>query len=125
MDDKKSSPKIHDFIVRNSGIQANYSWKIINYFQLFVSEELVKYIVEQTNNYWRQKNNNNVITGTELSELYYFITDSFLITRNKKLSVTEYWNTYKDKLLRSDIFGDISTNKQSPLLITATNVTFQ
>lgn len=110
MDDKKSSLKIHDFIVRNSGIQADINyWKIINYCQLFVSEELVKYIVEKTNNYWRQKNNNNVITDTELSELYCFIAVSFLITRNKKLSLTEYWS--KDKLLRSDIFGDISTNK--------------
>jgi len=37
----KFSPTIHDFTARNSGIQAgiNYSRKIIDYFQLFVSEK--------------------------------------------------------------------------------------
>lgn len=84
---EKCSPKIHNFTVRNSGIQAdiNYSWKIINYFQLFVREELVEYIVEKINNYWRQKNNNNVIAGTELSELYCFIAVSFLMTKQEAI----------------------------------------
>jgi len=93
---KFSPVTIYDFTVRNSGIQAgiNYSWKIIDYFQLFVSEEyieeLIEYIVEKTNNHWQQKNSNNLIADTELSELYcinyiIFIAVSFLMTRNKKL----------------------------------------
>lgn len=111
---EKCSPKIHDFTIQNSGIQAdiNYSWKIINYFQLFVSEELVEYIAEKTNNYWRQK---NVIADTELSELYCFIAVSFLMTRNKKLLLTEYWS--KNKLLRSDIFSKIISRDRYLLLL--------
>jgi len=62
-----------------------------NYFQLFVSEKLIEYIAEKTNSYWRQKNNNNeIIAGTQLNELYYFIAISFLMTRNKRLSLAEY-----------------------------------
>ena len=45
-------PKIHDFTLRNSSTQADitYSWKVINYFQSFVSEELVECVVEKINN---------------------------------------------------------------------------
>ena len=44
--------------------------------------------------------------GTGLAELYCFFAMS-LLTRNKKLSLAEYWS--KDKLLRSDIFGELMT----------------
>ncbi|XP_017889204.1 piggyBac transposable element-derived protein 4-like, partial [Ceratina calcarata] len=54
-----------------------------------------------------KKNNNNMKDGeaTTLSEIYCFFSVSFLMTRNKKLSLGEYWS--RDKLLRSDIFGEI------------------
>lgn len=42
---------------------------------------------------------------TVLSEMYCFFTVSFLMTRNKKLSLVEYWSV--NKLLRNDIFGEI------------------
>lgn len=45
--------------------------------------------------------------GTVLAELYCFFAVSFLMTRNKKLSLVEYWS--KDKLLHSDIFGEVLT----------------
>lgn len=114
---RKFNPKIHDFTARNSGLQVgiNYSSKIIDYFQLFVNEELIEYIVEKTNNYWQQKSNTNLIAGTELSELYCFIAISFLMTRNKKLSLAEYWS--RDKLLRSDIFGEIMSRDRYLLLL--------
>lgn len=49
---EKFCSKIHDYTVRNSSthVDINYSWKIINYFQSFVTEELVECIVEKTNN---------------------------------------------------------------------------
>jgi len=80
-----------------------------------ISKELIEYIVEKTNNHWQQKNNNNLIAGTELSELYCFIAVSFLMTRNKKLSLAEYWS--RDKLLRSDIFGEIMSRDRYLLLL--------
>ena len=39
--------------------------------------------------------------GTGPAELYCFFAVSLLMTRNKKLSLAEYWS--KDKLLRSHI----------------------
>lgn len=45
--------------------------------------------------------------GTVLSELYCFLAVTLLMTRNKKLSLAEYWS--KDKLLRSDIFAEVMT----------------
>ncbi|KAK2578996.1 hypothetical protein KPH14_012658 [Odynerus spinipes] len=45
------------------------------------------------------------VNGTTVSELYCFFALSFLMTRNKKLSLVEYWS--KDILLHSDVFGEI------------------
>jgi len=101
-------PKIHQFTPENTGIIPNISKsvKIIDYFQLFISEEFVQFIVNETNKYWSKKNNNMKDAGkTILSELYCFFAVLFVMTRNKKLSLVEYWSV--DKLLRSDVFGEI------------------
>lgn len=113
----KFKPKIHHFNAWNSGIQADiyYSWKIIDYFQLFVGEKLIKYIAEKSNNYGRQKNDNKVIAGTSLNELFCFIAISFLMTKNKRLSLAEHWS--KEKLLRSDIFGKVISRDYYLLLL--------
>jgi hypothetical protein len=50
-----------------------------------------------------------------LSELYCFFAVSLLMTRNKKLSLPEYWN--KDILLRSDIFGEIMARDRYFMLL--------
>lgn len=57
-------PKIHQFCSRNSGItkKMRRSSKIIDYFELFISQELVEYISDKTNYYWTQKSNNNMDT---------------------------------------------------------------
>ncbi|CAK9834553.1 PiggyBac transposable element-derived protein 4 [Anthophora retusa] len=108
---KRFLPKIHKFSSKDSGIKENISRsaKILDYFQLFVSEELVELIARETNEYYSQKNNNNINNSEEtgLAKLYRFFAVSFLMTRNKKLSLLEYWS--KDKLLRSEIFGEIMT----------------
>ena len=104
-------PKIYKFAVADSGIKRNInrSAKILDFFQLLLSEELVELIARETNRYWSRKNNNNenMSDGTGLAELYCFFAVSLLMTRNKKLSLAEYWS--KDKLLRSDIFGELMT----------------
>lgn len=115
---EKFKSKVHHFNPRNSGIQTGIRiwWKIIDYFQLFVSEKLTEYIVEKTNSYWQQKENNNeILTGTNLSELYCFIAICFLMTRNKRLSLAEHWS--RDKLLRRDIFSDIMSRDRYFLLL--------
>lgn len=70
----------------------------MQFFELFVSEELIDFIVEKTNNQWRRINNSNPEAGIEKGELYCFIAVCLLMSRNKKLSIDEYWS--KNKLLR-------------------------
>ncbi|XP_014483478.1 PREDICTED: piggyBac transposable element-derived protein 4-like isoform X2 [Dinoponera quadriceps] len=112
-------PKIHQFTSENSGIakQICRSSKIIDYFQLFISEELVEIIVNETNYHWARQNNNNVNTleTTALNELYCFFAMSLLMTRNKNLSLKEYWST--DNFLRNDIFRTIMTRDRYFLLL--------
>ena len=91
---KNFVPKIHEFTSKSSGIakQIRRSFKIIDYFQLFISEEFVEIIVTETNYYWAQQSNKNVNTleTTALNELHCFFAMSLLMTRNKKLSLKEY-----------------------------------
>jgi hypothetical protein len=104
-------PKIYKFAVADAGIKRNInrSAKILDFFQLLFSEELVELIARESNRYWSRKHNNNVNMSDETgpAELYCFFAVSLLMTRNKKLSLAEYWS--KDKLLRSDIFGELMT----------------
>lgn len=111
------NPKIHHFNAQNSRILTGicYSWKLIDYFQLFVSEKLIEYIAKNRNNYGRQKNNNEMIADTQLNKLFPFITISFLMTRNKRLSLTEHWS--RDKLMKSDIFGEVISRDRYLLLL--------
>lgn len=98
---KNFEPKIHPFFTRNSGIKKKIprSSPIIDYFELFISEELVQYIADETNYYRAQKYDNNLDTqkNTTVDELYCFIALSLLMTRNKKLIIQEHWS--KDKYL--------------------------
>ncbi|GBN60719.1 hypothetical protein AVEN_116758-1 [Araneus ventricosus] len=108
---KKHSPKIHDFTPQHSGVvgnNLNRSARILDYLQFLISEYLIKFIVEKSNNYWRRqlkRDHLEVSEATELNELYCFIAASLLMTQNKQLSLKEYWS--KDKLFRSDIFSKI------------------
>lgn len=112
-------PQIHTFSTRNSGIKKKLprSSSILDYFELFFFEELVQYIADETNDYWAQKSNNNLDTPTTVDELYCFFALSLLMTRNKKLTIQEYWS--KDKYLQSSIFAEIMTrNRYLSLLST-------
>lgn len=98
-------PQIHTFSTRNSGIKKKLprSSFILDYFELFFSEELVQYIADKTNDYRAQKTNNNLDTPTTIDEFYCFFALFLLMTCNKKLTIQEYWS--KDKYLRSSIFA--------------------
>jgi len=61
---KPARPKVHSELSRqNSGIRVpiNYSASILNYFQLFFSENFVEFIVNTTNDY-EKRIDNNVLT---------------------------------------------------------------
>ncbi|GBL92087.1 hypothetical protein AVEN_102629-1 [Araneus ventricosus] len=68
----------HSGVVGNN---LNHSSRILDFFRLLFSEDSVKFIVEETNNYWcRQlkRDHLEVSKGTELYELYCFIAASLL-----------------------------------------------
>jgi len=57
--------------------------------------------------------NNNALTpsrGTSFAEMYRFLCIKILMSRNKKLSHSEYWAN--DELLRTRIFGEIMSRDQ-------------
>ncbi|XP_046142326.1 piggyBac transposable element-derived protein 4-like [Osmia bicornis bicornis] len=100
----------HKFNSQHSGIKASirYSAWILDYFQLFCSEDFINFIVGTTNSYCSSldKNYNTInLQNTSLPEMYCFPALKLLMSRNKKLKYSEYWSN--DKLLRSNIFGEV------------------
>jgi len=85
--------KVHEFSRRNSGIRPiSYSASILDYFQLFFSENFVEFIVNTTNDYEKRVDNNNALTPSRrisLAEMYGFLCIKMLMSRNKKLSHSE------------------------------------
>lgn len=73
------------------------------------------FIVEKTSNQWRRRNNSNPEAVTDTGELYCFIAVCLLMSRNKKLSIDEYWS--KNELLRSDIFCKIMSRDRYKQLL--------
>jgi len=103
-------PTFHKFNSQHSGIKASirYSASILDYFQLFCSEDFISFIVGTTNSYCSSldKNHNTINSqNTSLPEMYCFLALKFLMSRNKKLKYSEYWSN--DKLLRCNIFGEV------------------
>lgn len=119
-------PTFHKFNSQHSGIKASirYSASILDYFQLFCSEDFISFIVGTTNSYCSSldKNHNTINSqNTSLPEMYCFLALKFLMSRNKKLKYSEYWSN--DKLLRSNIFGEMMSRDRS-VFIFAENFTF-
>lgn len=85
-------PTFHKFNSQHSGIQA-YSASILDYFQLFCSEDFINFIVGTTNSYCSSldKNHNTINSqNTSLPEMYCFLALKLLMSRNKKLKYSEY-----------------------------------
>nr|XP_022900609.1 piggyBac transposable element-derived protein 4-like [Onthophagus taurus] len=98
-------PTIFEFDPTNSGIRNDsLSEKSIefDYFASLFTEDIVEYIVTETNRY---ANQNQAKDWKELStqEFYVFIGLTMLMSRNKKTNLKEYWST--DSLLESPIFS--------------------
>ncbi|CAK9809208.1 PiggyBac transposable element-derived protein 4 [Anthophora quadrimaculata] len=103
-------PTIHKFSSKHSGIKASisYSASILEFFQLFCSENFINFIVSTTHDYRNNldENTNNVnYQSTSVPEMYCFLAVKLLMSRNKKLTCSEYWSN--DILLKSNIFGEV------------------
>ncbi|KAL2731776.1 LOW QUALITY PROTEIN: piggyBac transposable element-derived protein 4-like [Vespula squamosa] len=108
-------PTIHKFSSKHSGIKASISSSasILNFFQLFCSENFINFIVGTTNDYRNNldENTNNInCQNTFVPEMYCFLAVKLLMSRNKKLTYSEYWS--KDILLKSNIFGEVMSRNR-------------
>jgi hypothetical protein len=86
----------------------------LGYFQLFFSESLMNFIVEETNSHhnflkrkrhWKINTRINSWYNTNIEEMYCFLGTALLMSRVKKLSFSEYWSN--DKFIKTDIFHNI------------------
>lgn len=75
------NPHIHTFIDEDFGIKAENIkdiFNVLNYFQIFFSENLVREIVDATNNYYRHLSSNNISSSlknwsdTTINEMFTF-----------------------------------------------------
>ncbi|KAK1125280.1 hypothetical protein K0M31_020471 [Melipona bicolor] len=112
-------PVIHEFDDKNSGIKASVDRQssILDIFQIFFSEKLTEFIVEQSNKYYENGtrgdvNNSNVTT---VPEMYNFLAVTMLMARMQKTSLSEYWS--KDKLIRTESFEEIMSKDRYTLLL--------
>lgn len=105
-------PKVFNFDENLPGIKAIIDDKssILEIFQLFFSENMLKHIVGKTNNYYTTKTSHSkcswlIAWKNTVSEIYRFFALSMLISRVRKLSIDEYWST--DELLGTENFPRI------------------
>ncbi|XP_043524386.1 piggyBac transposable element-derived protein 4-like [Frieseomelitta varia] len=107
-------PVIHEFDDKNSGIKAsvNKQSSILDIFQIFFSEELVEFIVEQSNKYYENGTKDDVTTAPEM---YNFLAVTMLVARMHKTSLSEYWS--KDKLTKTELFEEIISRDRYTLLL--------
>lgn len=78
-------------------------------------EELVEFIVEQTNNYSENSTRGDVHSNaTTVPEIYNFLAITMLVARIHMISISEYW--CKDKLIRTVSFGEIMSRVRYTLL---------
>ncbi|KAL2730665.1 LOW QUALITY PROTEIN: piggyBac transposable element-derived protein 4-like isoform X1 [Vespula squamosa] len=98
---KNFAPTIHKFSSKNLGLKKEIgrSSKMIDYFELFFYQKLVEYIMRPIITRLKRAVTTWELKKT-LEEMYCFFALSLLMTRNKKLTLHEYWST--DKFLNSN-----------------------
>lgn len=112
-------PIIYEFDDENSGIKTNINKQssILKIFQIFFSEELIEFIVEQSNKYSENNTKDDIYNSnaTTVPEMYNFLAVTMLMARVHKISISEYW--CKDKLIRTESFGEIMSRDRYTLLL--------
>lgn len=127
--DDQFQPIIHLFDNTNSGFHSvdvgiDNESSIVDYFEVFFSNNLAGKIAAETNRYYDfvTKNCNKKVfsrlnkwKGTDLKEVYLFIAVTLLISRNKKLKLNDCWS--KDPLLNTPIFQKTMSRDRYLLLL--------
>ncbi|KAK7788744.1 hypothetical protein R5R35_000768 [Gryllus longicercus] len=97
---------------------------ILSFFMLFFTEELMKYIADETNKFFEYTMENTPESmhsriskwkETNFQELYCFIAVCLLMARVKKLKISEYWS--KDILLNTPVFSDLISRDRFLILL--------
>ncbi|CAK9809268.1 PiggyBac transposable element-derived protein 4 [Anthophora quadrimaculata] len=118
------NPHIHTFIDEDCGIKAENikdTFNVLDYFQIFFSENLVGDIVDATNNYYRHLSSNNISSSlknwsdTTINEMFTFFALTLTMSRMKKLFIKEYWSTHD--VLRTDIFNKHMSRDRYTILL--------
>ena len=117
------NPHIHTFIDEDCGIKAENikdTFNVLDYFQIFFSENLVGDIVNTTNSYYRHLSSNNISSSlknwsdTTINEMFTFFALTLIMSRMKKLSIKEYWTTHD--VLKTDIFNKYMSRDRYTIL---------
>lgn len=109
-------PEIHNFNDENSvcKIFINSNRKILDYFQILFTEDLMAHIVKCTNEYYKSTTTSNLRAKRKYdkswvdvttSEVYRFFATALLMAHVKKLKYTDYWST--DCLIATESFRKI------------------
>ncbi|XP_060859580.1 uncharacterized protein LOC132936818 [Metopolophium dirhodum] len=111
-------PKAIKTLKWKKNFDLNEASPVIDYFEAFITNDLIGKIVFETNRYAQEQpiisEHSRMVywKDTSMEELYIFLGVTILMTRNKKLEMHEYWST--NELLRQDIFG--ATQYKDPLV---------
>ncbi|GLH12572.1 PiggyBac transposable element-derived protein 4 [Gryllus bimaculatus] len=97
----------------------------LDFFLLFVSENLVQFVAQQTNNFYqfvvqlglRSRSGlcNSKVETTTVEEMFCFLALCMLMPRSEKVCLSEYWST--DSLLSTPVFGEMMSQKRFILLL--------
>ena len=118
------NPHIHTFIDEDCGIKTENikdTFNVLDYFQIFFSENLVGDIVNTTNSYYRHLSSNNISSSlknwsdTTINEMFTFFALTLTMSRMKKLSIKEYWTTHD--VLKTDIFNKHMSRDRYTILL--------
>lgn len=119
-------PSVHKFDNVMSGIlvdDVNENSCCREFFELFFSPDMLGKIAAETNRYAHENMCTNEPgtskqkpwSDTDWEEMYLFLAVTMLFTRQKKLSIKEYWST--DPLMFTPIFGNTMSRDRYLLLL--------
>lgn len=122
--DDDEEPKVFDFTA-NAGIKHNIpaGANPLDYFKLFIDDEIVQQIVTETNKYAvHLKNNDNSANSrlkhwkdTNSKEITEFLSLLMLMGHMKKPTIEEYWST--NPMLSTPFFGQVMSYNRFCLLL--------
>ncbi|XP_022904015.2 piggyBac transposable element-derived protein 4-like [Onthophagus taurus] len=113
-------PLIHNFGGADSGARLENMenpLKEMNYFLLFMNDEVVEIIISETNKYASEQTCNKKIIWIPITkeDFFNFIAVLLLAARHRKNKLVENWST--DELLHTPIFGKVMSRNRFQMIL--------